>query len=361
LDNRSNNVIALVGAFPPPVHGMSVVNEAIKNELIKCDAEHIIFDVSQRDVTRNFISRISRVYKVIIQLLKFIGKINTWDVLYISQSGGKGRIYELCFVLIAIMLRRRVYLHHHSFSYLDQKDLLANIIFSLSNTLLLHVVLCKKMSEKIKHLYGSSISTFVLSNASFIKRNNNVRLKNSLTTLGFISNIVEDKGIFEFLDLFNKLTQKMTIKGVIAGPFLSEKVKKNVMLIVDEYENLEYRGACYGSDKELLFHELDLLVFPTKYKNEAEPLVIYEAYSYAVPVIAWGRGCIDDMSNIECRMTVDPENPFVEGALSYIDNNFMDAKSIEEKSQEVHNFFNEHYSLTKSRLTDLVNMMIGEK
>src|SRR5262249_2677277 len=40
---------------------------------------------------------------------------------------------------------------------------------------------------------------------------------------------------------------------------------------------------------------IDVLVFPTRYIHEAQPLVIYEAQAAGVVVAASRRGCIPDM------------------------------------------------------------------
>ena len=55
---------------------------------------------------------------------------------------------------------------------------------------------------------------------------------------------------------------------------------------------LEYRGALYGADKDAFFEAIDVFIFPTRYKNEAQPTVIFEAMSRGVPILSYERGCI---------------------------------------------------------------------
>ncbi|MCG3024525.1 glycosyltransferase, partial [Escherichia coli] len=40
---------------------------------------------------------------------------------------------------------------------------------------------------------------------------------------------------------------------------------------------VKYFGPVYGEDKTRFLNDLDVFIFPSRYYNEAEPLVVYEA------------------------------------------------------------------------------------
>ncbi len=60
-------------------------------------------------------------------------------------------------------------------------------------------------------------------------------------------------------------------------------------------ECLQYVGPQYGEEKVQFLDSIDVLVFPSRYVNEAEPLTVHEAMARAVPVLALDRGCIQEI------------------------------------------------------------------
>src|SRR4029077_16115808 len=64
---------------------------------------------------------------------------------------------------------------------------------------------------------------------------------------------------------------------------------------VESSSEVTYLGPVYDEAKTAFYRDLDILLFPTDYANEAEPLVIHEAMRSGVHVIACDRGAISEM------------------------------------------------------------------
>ena len=130
-----------------------------------------------------------------------------------------------------------------------------------------------------------------------------------------MSNLSREKGVFEFLDLA-ALTESsgLSVKGVLAGPFQDATTQQQVMARLARLEDVEYAGPKYGADKDDFFKEIDVFVFPTLYRNEAEPIVIHEALSRGIPVIAFGRGCIPEVISAASGLVIDPRVSFAPAA-----------------------------------------------
>ena len=146
--------------------------------------------------------------------------------------------------------------------------------------------------------YRPGLRTLVVSNLAFldVPEQPAGREARTLTTIGFLSNISLAKGIDRYLDLFAELRATGSrIAGRIAGPYIDLEVQRYVEKRIKEIGGIDYVGAVDQDQKALFFSSIDLLVFPTRYRHEAQPLVIYEAQAAGVPVAASDRGCIGDM------------------------------------------------------------------
>jgi glycosyltransferase involved in cell wall biosynthesis len=237
-----------------------------------------------------------------------------------SVSGGFGKWYELAFSLVARARRLRIFFHHHTFSYVDQPSFAARLLVRVGGRGATHLALSPVMADKLKVAYGID-NIRHLSNAAFLPFPD-AAVAASLKRpfhFGFISNVSREKGVFEFIDMIEALNAAgVGAIGSLAGPFQDAAVEQEVRSRLGEVENIKYVGPKYGDHKETFYRAIDVLIFPTLYANEAEPLTILEAFSFGVPAIAYGRGAIPEIITDGCGAVVDIGAPFVPAALATI-------------------------------------------
>ncbi|WP_299256768.1 glycosyltransferase family 4 protein [uncultured Kushneria sp.] len=315
--------VIMVGPFPPPVHGMASINLCVYNDLTQKGKQVKCLNTSARDLKRNYFSRLARLPRVIATFFLFIINVGQCKNLYSSVSGGKGQVYEVLFIAVARAFKKRIYLHHHTFSYLDNYSRLTMLMTKVAGPEARHIVLSEEMAQKMRDKYGAK-RVIAVSNSAFLVNNESATIKkepnSDLMSIGFMSNIAKEKGIFEFLDFFIEANKKgLPIKGEIAGPFQDDEVKSVVLERLKKLPNVEYLGPRYGAEKELFYNGIDVLLFPTIYANEAEPLTIHEAMSHGLPVIAYGRGAIPEILGKESGVVIDVHQPFVSIALTHIE------------------------------------------
>ena len=353
--------IVMVGAFPPPLHGMAVVNKAILDRLRSANASPLVIDVSAKDLDRQFLARLNRLPKVLYALfcLAFLRDLRGAK-LYISVSGGLGQIYEIFYALIARMRGMALFMHHHSFSYLNMRSTVTKLLIKAAGSISFHVTLSAQMAKRLRKMYKAP-QTISISNAVFCFRNE-ISFKKScknLRTIGFISNISAEKGVFEFFDLMTEIkARNLPLQALLAGPFQNCQIEHTVNMRLAQMREVNYVGPKCGTEKDDFFDHIDVFVFPTRYVNEAEPMIVLEAMSRGVPIIAYGRGCIPEIVGADCGRIVDVNGDFVTEALVQIKAWLCDPNAFEEASRAAARVFFEIYTKNHQRWQELMKNLL---
>lgn len=239
---------------------------------------------------------------------------NPGAVVYCSASGGFGILGELPIVWIARRHRAQVVLHHNSFRYLNQPFTPMRWLARVAGPTALHLVLSRNMEQVLRSRYSEVKQTLPVSNIAFISRSSPSTKEPQpvCRVIGHLSNLTPDKGVFEVIELAEWAErEKLDFEFRIAGPFEDESVKREFNARVGSLKNIRYLGPLYGEAKQKFFEQLDAFVFPTHYRNEAEPLVLLEALSQGCPVISYDRGCISSIIDADCGVLLPRDTVFL--------------------------------------------------
>ena len=338
--------IIMIGAFPPPVHGMATINNELFNLLKKHTKNIIVFNFSTSVFRKSLIAELYRLQRFLSSFFKIaLFRSLKGKTLYISISGGFGQFFEILYTILSRLKAMKIVMHHHSFAYIDRFNLITFFLTKIAGHSATHVVLSKKMSDLLKKEYNIS-RTISLSNAAFCPfiEIPDEMFKNELCTVGFLGNICKEKGIFDFIDLIKLCAnEKLPIKGIIAGPFANDRIKNEIQSQIESDCCIKYIGPKYGPEKHDFFNNIDLLIFPSQYKNEAEPLVVLEALSHSVPVIAYDRGCISEVLGCMCGKVINKKKFFAPEACEHIKQWINDPNSFKKASHGAfHRFYKIH-------------------
>ena len=351
----------MVGAFPPPVHGMAAVNAAVRDALREAQVEPMVIDLAAPSLDRSLSARLGRLPRVGKGLLKLATRRRLRGAsIYMSVSGGFGQLYEIAFVLLARLRGMRMFLHHHSFAYLDRTNGMTGALTRVAGAEAVHIALSPGMAERLKGIYGVDGVTPISNAVFFAATDVTGAVRVVSKTLGFLGNIAPEKGVFEFLDLMKAAqTADLPVRGSLAGPFQDVETERAVRARLQELPLVEYVGPRYGADKAVFFDSIDVLIFPTQYVNEAEPVTIHEAMSRGVPVIAYGRGCIPEIVAPDCGLVIDPEQPFVPAALAQLEHWLADPAACQAASQSAVARFASKFAENDARWRALLARITG--
>lgn len=330
--------VLYIGPKPPPVSGYANIVHSLSCCLRMLDVNIKYLSSTPRFLTALYPGRIWKFIKLLYILLLFpliFFYLFKCRILYININGGYAIIYDLLIVAIARISYKRIILHHNSYSYINRKSYLANILFGVSGSKSIHIVNCVDMQEKL-YQYPTVSSVEIISNLAIMSYENgdffNCNLINppSLSrksipkklVIGYMGYINSEKGVDKFCLTVESLYQiGIDVSGIAVGPVYDVNLAKELM---GKYSGLiDFKPPLYGSDRDEFFCSIDVLLFPSRYLIEAEPLTIHHSLSHGVPVISTDVGCIKCiLKNFDgCRSV--PVNSFVTGAVSYISTDLL--------------------------------------
>lgn len=296
--------ILAVGVFPPPISG-AALNLLLFTDYLSVN--HVVekFNISGQMLAhkRSFLGHLQKVTNFIFCACKLIFCYQRNNhKLYIVPDGGYGQIYTIIFLLIARFKNWDIFIHHHGYAYINEKRRLASAMTHISRESY-HIFLDFYMAIDYMNVYGKLNHVLLCLNTIHISVDRNQKFApimiddESPIRLGHLSNLCIDKGLQELFDLCRLLKNKgINFEITLAGKPV-DQAAINIMNEMSDSLGASYSwiGEVVGDRKERFYSNLDVFLFPTKYAQEAQPNVIFEAMSKGVPVIAYERGCIARM------------------------------------------------------------------
>jgi glycosyltransferase involved in cell wall biosynthesis len=292
-------VVAIV-QLPPPVTGLSTVNQQMVMELARSGKLKTVVNVAPPVGARGGrkqLARLGLTAKAALTLLR--ARRDGATTLYMPSDGGWGMIWNITLVGVARLFGYRLWVHHHSFAYINRRSWLFALQLWIAPYRSHHIALCESMLEALERLYQPvwsrrGHSGRVLSNAFMAQPPTDPTPRSGSFVIGHLANLTAEKGSLRFIDLFRAArTEGLDLTAQIAGPIGDAATQQAIEAAVrDHGETFQWLGPVYGTDKSLFYSSIDAFVFPSSYANEAQPLVLLEALGGGAAVLATTRGCM---------------------------------------------------------------------
>lgn len=315
----------VIGPFPPPVHGMSKNLIAFADDVDALGGTQVVrLNISPGGLDRGFMYHLIKARRVLFSAcrLLYILSLGKASNIYIPPDGGVGIWYTNIFVFLVTIFRKPIYFHHRSFAYIDKPSLGMKLLVKMQrDSISNHVFLCSCMMNKFISVYAGKYVSSVLSNSSHVR---NVNINGTVPTfdghfkLGFLSNISFSKGLRQCVELAVMMHERGVVVNLnIAGLYESNREKIYLESYIERYDFIHYFGPVYGDEKNVFYSRNNFFLFPSTYKNEAQPNVIFEAMAYGLPVLTCDVGCIKgDVARF--GYVHASEVDFIDGAFEYL-------------------------------------------
>ncbi len=295
---RETSKIIFIGQFPPPISGLTFITSRLASQLAQLGYDVAAYSTTGPVGNRSIVFHATRLVKICRALFSIASNslLGKSRICYFTAEGGLGLIYSITIAIWARLFLLRIYVHHHSFSYIVRKRLLMKLLIVSSGPEAVHIFLSSGMAKEFANRYGRTVRSLVLSNAAFVDSVPSKLLpsKRDEITIGLLSNLTADKGLHEFTKIVRIAKERgLPIRGVLAGPVVSDTDRNDLESVKEELgKYLDYRGPVYDEEKAIFFKDIDVFIFFSTYLNEAQPTVLFEAMARGIPVLSYDRGCI---------------------------------------------------------------------
>jgi glycosyltransferase involved in cell wall biosynthesis len=316
---RPGQTLLAIGPLPPPVHGYSLITSLVIERLQRAVSVEVV-NIAPQNLVRGWLYHLTRMRRAAAALWALLRRPAHGRALYLAIAGGAGVLYDIPFAAAARLRGHRIFIHHNAFTYLTRRSRWTAMLVALAGRDSTHICLCPTMARRLREHYPRARHAVVLSNAALVAPAGVARpTGGGGFRIGFLSNLIPEKGLDTAIATLAALCERRTdVTLVVAGPIVGPSAQQMIDAAKQRFGcAFDYRGAVYGAEKTRFFHDVDVLLFPSRYANEAQPLVVLEALAHGVPVIATARGCIpDDLT--EGGIVVFPETEFVPAAVAAI-------------------------------------------
>lgn len=292
--------------MPPPVHGAAMMGQYIHdsklvNENFDCHYINLTTAKSLQDIGKGGIKKLWKFMCLLVRIVKAVCKLKP-QLVYITPNACGGAFYK-DFVVVSLlkMFGCKIVVHYHNKGVSTRQDKsLDNWMYRRFFKGLKVILLAEALYADVKK-YVKREDVLICPNGipETLTDEPTAKRKNVVPHLLFLSNLIVSKGVLVLLDACKILKDKgysfvCDFVGGETAEIDAERFKQEV-----ESRGLDkmtvYLGKKYGADKEEVFKEADVFVFPTYYENETFGLVNLEAMEYKLPVISTNEGGIPDV------------------------------------------------------------------
>lgn len=339
---RAARHCVLLGAFPPPVGGAAKNNALLYEALTNrgADVRRIDTSTTKLSHSRSLRYHLHRLYLTLMAGLRLLAASGSGAVLYLVPDGGLGVWYSLFHVCLSRPFYQSLVIHHRTCLYIDRKSGAMAWLVKVAGPKARHIFLSDEMSDRFRLLYGA-VDSRVISNATYvfdsIRNDPETTADGAAIDIGHLSNLCTDKGFFLVADTFDLLLSRgADVVLHIAGPILEDAVQSRLTeLQTRAPDRVRYYGPLSGDEKAQFYRRLNVFLFPTLFRQEAAPNVVFESLAAGVPVFANLRGCLREMLADGRGVIVEADQSFPEIAADGITGMDFSPQSINERSRRI--------------------------
>lgn len=310
--------ILLVGALPPPIHGLSLANKTFVDQACLLGHQVMVVDATGKAGDKAEMGKF-RLSKVLGFLKVYAGlaKILTVDAVYVTPGQTFFGVLKLApFYWVGRLLGKRVVFHLHGSAlgrtYQGLRGIRRLLFAKAVGACNAGIVLSRSLRFNFEELLPAeeihAVGNFAGQACFDIDRAApSAFTPESPLKLVFLSNLIPEKGAFVAIDAVAALrAEGLPIELDLAGaadPAIEPQVRARLG------EGIRWHGVVSGDAKTALLASSHVLSLPTWYEMEGQPICILEGMAAGMPVVATRHAGIPDVIPDELGLLMERPDP----------------------------------------------------
>jgi len=297
--------ILCVMQLPPPFHGASLMNNhMINSEIIKSNFDLSIINLQfSRSIKELKKFSLLKAIKTLMYCFTIINRMIAYrpDLVYFTLSPVGFAFYrDSLYVFVLKLFKAKLVFHLHGKGIKEKarKSSLKKFLYKRTFNKSYVICISERLVDDIAIIYKSK--PYIVPNGIQPNERKIDRAKGqtdiSLPQILFLSNFKSDKGVLILVEALKLLKEEgHTFNARLVGAPSDIAIETLQGIISDSglADCVNVVGPLFGEDKYDELQKADIFVLPTY--NDAFPLVIIEAYQFALPVVSTFEGGVPDM------------------------------------------------------------------
>jgi glycosyltransferase involved in cell wall biosynthesis len=273
--------ILVIGPVPPPVDGRALATDWLIDAL-RGDGHNVT-------VLNTHAGRPAKMQRCLSAVMILLGP-RPPDRVVIVASGGAGLAVEALPLLAARLRRVPTTLTHHSARYVRESSWRLRLALAAGGRRLRHAVLDEAMGAELSSRYGIEADRFVVVDNAGLMPIPRAPAPDAIRRgVVHLSNLSAEKGLAAMLEVAARTGIPVRLVGAPSAEAaaLLDAARSRCV----PFEDL---GPLHGEAKQRELAGARCFLFPSWYRHEAQPLVLYEAAAVGCVPVAWRVGWVGE-------------------------------------------------------------------
>lgn len=294
--------------LPPPVHGVTAINEHIARRLLPGRLQHRIVNLNSSDSMASMhgsrFKKVFRSLKMITTMLWLLHSFRPQLVYFTIAPFGVGLIRDLLLTSLIRASGRRIVFHLHGTGFSQKTSRLYRLAYQYLFRRDHFIILSDLLYDDIaRYLPRSRCRVLPNATEGLLSYEDRRRIYNNgssaVPEIIYLANFDPRKGLLTAIDTFVDLRRRGVLARLrLVGSYSyywgqDQMLGYLAMIDADIRQDIIVHGPAYDEEKARLLSNADIFFYPSS--HDALPLVVLEAMAHGLPVVTSTQGALSDV------------------------------------------------------------------